>query len=222
MESPETQNTVRSNINPSVVRIAFIIGVAFLITAASAHLLSDSIIIPAFISLCAVTMASTESKLTGMDKRFLILSFAVGFAFFILLNRYETLSGGYFAFGKSLGFMLGEIPFLAFLLIAIPVVLAQNLIRTIHQSIYIRALAGSALTVIAIGIVLFSGPFTDVFYWENILPAPAVFLPVFVVSFFLSFAGLQLNYGTVTRFYREVYLAWIIFWAAEFVIHQIN
>lgn len=222
METPGTPNTERHKINHSVVRIIFSLGAIFLIASASFQLLRVSVIIPAFICLCGVTIAFTSTKITGMDKRFIILSLAVSFAFFILLHRYEALSGGYFAFGKSLGFLLGEIPVLSFLLIAVPVLLAQNFIRTMHHNIYLRALAGSAITGIATGFVLFAGPFTDVFYWENILPAPVVFLPVFVVSFFLSFAGLQLNYGAASRYYREIFLAWLIFWAAEFLTHQSN
>jgi hypothetical protein len=73
-------------------------------------------------------------------------------------------------------------------------------------------LAGSVLTGIPIAFVMYAGPMIDVLYWENLTPPAVVFISVFVLSFFLSFAGLQLNYKAETRYYREIYLSWILFW----------
>lgn len=201
---------------------AVILGVvALMVIGMATHMLPDGIIIPAFMIFCSGLLIFSTSKPEGMDFRFIVLSLAVSFAYFILLNRFEAMSGGYFAFGKSLGFTLGEIPPLAIFIVAIPVLLTQNFIRNLPYSIYVSALAGSVLSAIPVVFVMYAGPLTDVLYWENLNPPPVVFISVFVVSFFLSFAGLQLNYKCETRFYRETYLSWILFWVAAFGIHQL-
>lgn len=192
---------------------ALILGViVFMITVSAKLLLPDSIIVPALIVICAGVMIFSTSRPEGMDLRFIVLTLAVAFAFFILMNRFEAMSGGYFAFGKSLGFRLGEIPLLAIFIVAIPVLLTQNFIRNLPHNIYVRALAGSVLTGIPIAFVMYAGPLIDVLYWENLTPPPVVFVSVFVLSFFLSFAGIQLNFKAGTSFYREIYFAWIVFW----------
>lgn len=192
---------------------ALILGViVFMITGSAKQLFPDSIIVPALIVFCAGVMIFSTSRPEGMDLRFIVLTLAVAFAFFILMNRFEAMSGGYFAFGKSLGFRLGEIPLLAIFIVAIPVLLTQNFIRNLPHNIYVRALAGSVLTGIPIAFVMYAGPLIDVLYWENLTPPPVVFVPVFVLSFFLSFAGIQLNFKAETSFYREIYFAWIVFW----------
>lgn len=199
---------------------ALIMGVvAFMILGSVKHWLPDSMIVPALIVFCSGLIIFSTSRPEGMELRFIVLTLAVSFAFFILMNRFEALSGGYFAFGKSLGFLLGEIPLLAIFIVAIPVLLTQNFIRNLPHNIYVRALAGSVLTGIPIAFVMYAGPMIDVLYWENLTPPAVVFISVFVLSFFLSFAGLQLNYKAETRYYREIYLSWILFWIASFGFH---
>jgi hypothetical protein len=220
MESENAPQSAQKTISPMVARLIIAVAVALMIIGTATHLLPDYIIIPSFLVLCIGLIIATGSKPAGMDLRYVVLTLAVSFAYFILLNRYESLSGGYFAFGKSLGFFLGEIPLLSIFLVAIPAILSQNFIRNIQMNIYLRSLAGSVLIGIPIAFVMFAGPLVDVLYWENLLPSPVVFVSVFILSYFLAFAGQQLNYTMSTRLYREIYLSWILFWIAAFGIHQ--
>lgn len=219
MESENNSQNAERTANPMLIRAVILGVVALMVIGMATHMLPDGIIIPAFMIFCAGLITFSTSKPEGMDFRFIVLTMSVSFAYFILLNRYEAMSGGYFAFGKSLGFTLGEIPPLAVFILAIPVALTQNFVRSLPYNIYVRALAGSVLSAIPVVFVMYAGPLTDVLYWENLTPAPVVFISVFIVSFFLSFAGLQLNYKCETRFYRETYLSWILFWVAAFGIH---
>lgn len=218
MESENAPQPPRNTISPMVARLIITFAVALMIIGSATQLLPDYIIVPSFLIFCIGLIVASASKPVGMDIRYIVLTIAVSFAFFILLNRYEALSGGYFAFGKSLGFFLGEIPLLSVFLITIPALLTQNFIRNLRSNIYFKSLVGAVYTSCGFAVVMFAGPTIDILYWENTWPSPATIVPLFLMSYFLSFAGLQLSFAIRFKLAVEILLAWITFWSALIVL----
>lgn len=181
------------------------------------HLVRDSISIPTFIVLFLCLIIFCSSGLEGLDSRYIALTLVTSFAYFILLNRFESLSGGHFEFGKSLWFRLGEIPILSMFIIAIPTVLTQNLIRNLPSSIYVKALIGSLLSAAPVVLLFYSGPFIDVMQWELLFPSIKALPGLLCLTYLLSFAGLQFNFSSRISYPIAFYSCWITFWMATLI-----
>lgn len=140
--------------------------------------------------------------------RFVILVFAVGTGILVIGERNPAMFGS-FSMGDGLGPFFGSVGMLCGLLVALPTLFAYQVVGGLTENIYLRSLIGAVLVTVPAILISYNGEMLSFFSWFEIFPAFSGFIIWFAISFFLQFAGQQLQVKMENPMALPLYIIWI-------------
>ncbi len=140
--------------------------------------------------------------------RFVILVFAVGTGILVIGERNPAMFGS-FSMGDGLGPFFGSVGMLCGLLVALPTLFTYPIAGNLTENIYLRSLIGAVLVTVPAILISYNGEMLSFFTWFEIFPAFTGFIIWFAISFFLQFAGFQLQVTLDNPMALPLYIIWI-------------
>lgn len=162
----------------------------------------------ALLLLCLFAYLLFAGEWSSAEIRYVILVFAVGTGVLVVAERNPAMMGS-FSMGEGLGPFLGSVGLLCGLLYALPTMFSFPLTARLTDNIYLRSLIGGIMVTVPAILISYNSNLLNFFTWFELVPSSTGFIVWFVVSFFLHFAGHQLQVKLENPIALTLYIVWI-------------
>lgn len=162
----------------------------------------------ALLLLCLFAYLLFAGEWSPAEIRYVILVVAVGTGILVIAQNNPAMLGS-FSMDEGLGPFLGPVGLLCGLLVALPTLFSFPLTARLTSNIYLRSLIGGILVTVPTILISYNSEVLHFFTWFELVPSYSGFIVWFVVSFFLHFAGHQLQVQLGNPMALPLYIVWV-------------